>query len=235
MELEGLDTSGCSYLSDESTFCTESLLSTPSFTLMAESLLSPSSTYALLQHFAQNHYYLHKISNNLAPSEVVRPLLKALGRIIGKIVEVKKGKKGKKNTPSLPSAYGKGKNVSKTSSNRVDDENREWTMAFDMSKRSTGPTPVTSIHVPRNQMFGFETAQTSGSDSPLPIAPMLLGPGSRQRAIDNFGVVSFAFYPTGPPVPFVTMLPFYNFLTDSSDTPTCNFNVEEGANNSDSM
>ncbi|KAK7292795.1 hypothetical protein RJT34_15649 [Clitoria ternatea] len=153
----------------------------------------------------------------------------------GKSSKSTREKRGKKNTPSLPSAYGKGKNVSETSSNRVDDENREWTMASDMSERSTGPTPVTSIHVPRNQMSGFETAQTSGSDSPLAIAPVLLGPGSRQRAIDNSGVVPFAFYPTGPPVPFVTMLPFYNFPTDSSDTPTGNFNVEEGTDNSDSV
>ncbi|KAK7292793.1 hypothetical protein RJT34_15647 [Clitoria ternatea] len=147
-------------------------------------------------------------------------------------------KRGKKNSPSLPSpAYGKGKDVSEISSNRVDDENREWTylstMASDMSERSTGPTPVTSIHVPRNKMSGFETAQTSESDSTLPIPAVLLGPGSRQRAIDNSGVVPFAFYPTGPPIPFVTMLPLYNFPTESSDTSTSNFNVEEGADSSD--
>lgn len=148
-------------------------------------------------------------------------------------------KRGRKSTPSVPSAvYGKGKNVSEISSNRIDDENREWTplmtMASDMPDRSIEPATGTTMHVPRHQISGFEAAQTSGSDSQLPISPVLLGPGSRQRGIDNSGVVPFAFYPTGPPVPFVTMLPLYNFPTESSDTSTSNFSVEEGADNSDS-
>ncbi|XP_068470680.1 uncharacterized protein [Phaseolus vulgaris] len=150
-------------------------------------------------------------------------------------------RRGRKNTPSMPfqnPVYGKGKNVSEISSNRVDDENREWTplstVPSDMPERSTWPTSVSSIHVPRNQISSFETAQTSGPDTPLPIAPVLIGPGSRQRAADNSGVLPFTFYPTGPPVPFVTMLPLYNFPTESSDTSTSNFNVEEGADNSDS-
>ncbi|XP_027349927.1 uncharacterized protein LOC113861357 isoform X2 [Abrus precatorius] len=148
-------------------------------------------------------------------------------------------KRGKKNTSSVPSAaYGKGKNVSDISSNLGDDENRQWTSlsstASDMSERSTGPLAVTPMHVPRQQVSGFEVAQTSGSDSLLPVAPMLIGHGSRQRTIDNSGVVPFAFYPTGPPVPFVTMLPLYNFPKESSDISASNFNVEESADNSDS-
>ncbi|BAT98079.1 uncharacterized protein HKW66_Vig0169930 [Vigna angularis] len=150
-------------------------------------------------------------------------------------------RRGRKSTPSVPSqnpVYGKGKNVSENSSNRVDVENREWThlstVPSDMPERGTWPTSGTSIHVPRNQISSFETAQTSGPDSPLPIAPVVIGPGSRPRAVDNSGVLPFTFYPTGPPVPFVTMLPLYNFPTESSDTSTSNFNVEEGADNSDS-
>ncbi|WJX86817.1 hypothetical protein P8452_69075 [Trifolium repens] len=148
-------------------------------------------------------------------------------------------KRGKKSTPSVPAAaYGKGKNVSEISSNRADDENKEWTplltMSSDISDRSTEPATGTSMHVPRHQISGFEAAHTSGSDSPLPIAPVILDPGSRQRAVDNSGVLPFAFYPTGPPVPFVTMLPYYNFPSESSETSTSNFNGEEGAENSDS-
>ncbi|WJX92516.1 hypothetical protein P8452_74144 [Trifolium repens] len=148
-------------------------------------------------------------------------------------------KRGKKSTPSVPAAaYGKGKNVSEISSNRTDDENKEWTplltMSSDISDRSTEPATGTSMHVPRHQISGFEAAHTSGSDSPLPIAPVILDPGSRQRAVDNSGVLPFAFYPTGPPVPFVTMLPYYNFPSESSETSTSNFNGEEGAENSDS-
>ncbi|TKY61266.1 hypothetical protein E2542_SST11116 [Spatholobus suberectus] len=148
-------------------------------------------------------------------------------------------KRGKKNTSLVSSAaYGKGKNASDISSNLVDDENRQWTplstTASVMSERITGPMAVAPLHVPRQQVSGFEVAQTSGSDSVLPMAPVLIGGhGSRQRTVDNSGVVPFAFYPTGPPVPFVTMLPLYNFPTESSDTSARNFNVEEDADNSD--
>ncbi|XP_057439653.1 uncharacterized protein LOC130731386 isoform X2 [Lotus japonicus] len=141
-------------------------------------------------------------------------------------------KRGKKNTPSAPSAsYGKGKNVLETSCNLVDDENWQGTEPADMSERSSGPV-VAPMHTPRQQVSGYEAAQTSGLDSMLP--PMLIGHGSRQRPNDNSGAVPFAFYPTGPPVPFVTMLPFYNFPNESSDTSTSNFNVEEGADSNDS-
>ncbi|XP_058743867.1 uncharacterized protein LOC131616527 isoform X1 [Vicia villosa] len=148
-------------------------------------------------------------------------------------------KRGKKSTSSVSAtAHGKGKNVSETSSNRADDENREWTplltMTSGMSDRSTEPATGLSLQVQRHQISGFEAAQTSGSDSQLPMAPVILGPGSRQRAIDNSGVVPFAFYPTGPPVPFVTMLPFFNFPAESSETSTSSFNGEERAENNDS-
>ncbi|KAF5195173.1 hypothetical protein FRX31_015240, partial [Thalictrum thalictroides] len=33
------------------------------------------------------------------------------------------------------------------------------------------------------------------------------------RATESSGVAAFAFYPTGPPGPFLTMLPLYNFDT----------------------
>ncbi|KAL2345897.1 hypothetical protein Fmac_007182 [Flemingia macrophylla] len=146
-------------------------------------------------------------------------------------------KRGKKNTSSVPStAYGKGKNASDISSNLADDENRQWTplstTASDTSERSTGPMAVGPKHVPRQQVSGFEVAQTSGPDSVAPMAPVLIGHGSRQRTVDNSGVVPFAFYPTGPPIPFVTMLPLYNFPTESSDTSASIFNVEEDADNS---
>ncbi|RDY14753.1 hypothetical protein CR513_00126, partial [Mucuna pruriens] len=147
-------------------------------------------------------------------------------------------KRGKKNTSSVPSAaYEKGKNASDISSNLVDDENRQWTplstTASDMSERSIGPLAVAPMHVPRQQVSGFEGARASGSDSVLPMAPGLIGHGSRQRTVDNSGVVPFAFYPTGPPVPFVTMLPLYNFPTESSDTSARNFNVEEDVDSND--
>ncbi|OIV95048.1 hypothetical protein TanjilG_10868 [Lupinus angustifolius] len=144
-------------------------------------------------------------------------------------------KGGRTNTPPVPS-YGKGKNVFEISSNSVDDENRKGTYpktpTLDVPERSTGLL----MHVPRQQVSSSEAAQTSGSDSVLPIAPMLIGHGSRQRAIDNnSGVVPFAFCPAGPPVPFFTMLPLYNLPTKaSSATSPSNFNVEEVVDNGDS-
>ncbi|VFQ82026.1 unnamed protein product [Cuscuta campestris] len=74
-------------------------------------------------------------------------------------------------------------------------------------------------------------AQTSGSDSMIPIAPMLINPSSQQILADNSpGVI--AFYPTGPPVPFFTMLPVYNIPPKAG---TSHLSGEEGSNdNSDS-
>ncbi|CAL0318058.1 unnamed protein product [Lupinus luteus] len=147
-----------------------------------------------------------------------------------------KEKRGKKNAPSAPSSlHGKGKNVSEISSKRVDDENRELTpvsvVESDIPERSTRGPAVNSMLAPRHQIPAYEVAQTSGSDSPLPVAPMFLGPGSHQRAVDNSGVAPFTFYPTGPPVPFVTMLPLYNLPSESSDTSTSNLSLEGGDSN----
>lgn len=148
-------------------------------------------------------------------------------------------KRGRKNSPSAPSTgYAKGKNMPEISSNIVDVENREWTslstVASDMLERGTGPSAATPLHLPRH-LPGFESAQTSGSDSLIPLTPVLLGPKSRQRSIDNSEVVPFAFYPTGPPVPFI-MFPVYNVPGESgtSDTSVSNFNGDEGMDSIDS-
>ncbi|KAJ9188239.1 hypothetical protein P3X46_003611 [Hevea brasiliensis] len=152
-------------------------------------------------------------------------------------------KRNRKTASSVvPSAFfGKGKNVSEHSSNQADDESQDRnqlsTMCLEMTEKSiVPPSAAATVHDPRHQIPGFETAQTSGSESFIPIAPMLLGPGSRQRTTDNSGVVPFAFYPTGPPVPFVTVLPVYNFPTETgtSGASTSQFSVEEVVDNSDS-
>ncbi|KAJ9171501.1 hypothetical protein P3X46_014860 [Hevea brasiliensis] len=151
-------------------------------------------------------------------------------------------KRNRKTASSVvPSAvFGKGKNVSEHSSNQAEDESKDRTplstVSPEMTERNMVPPSAAAVHVPGHQIPGYETAQTSGSESLIPIAPMLLGPGSRQRTTDNSGVVPFAFYPTGPPVPFVTMLPVYNFNTGTgtSDASTSQFNVEEVVDNSDS-
>lgn len=134
-------------------------------------------------------------------------------------------KRGRKTSSSgVPSAaYGKGKCVSEHSS-QADDDTRDWnlqlTAGTEMAERNTGAQSVAPVQVPRHQLAGFEPAQASGQDSMIPMGPVLLGQGSR----------SVAFYPAGPPIPFVTMLPLYNFSTETSspDASTCHFTPDEG-------
>ncbi|XP_011625756.1 uncharacterized protein LOC18440727 isoform X1 [Amborella trichopoda] len=101
-------------------------------------------------------------------------------------------------------------------------DNREWhpisnVGVSQMTSRTMGPT---SPHARAHQLPNYEPAQVGDSDSMIPIGPMLVAPGSqRQRPMDNPpGVVPFAFYPTGPPVPFVTMVPVYNFPAETGNS-----------------
>ncbi|KAF8413308.1 hypothetical protein HHK36_001286 [Tetracentron sinense] len=163
-----------------------------------------------------------------------------------KVSKSTRDKRGRKTDPSaVPSTvYGKGKGdwqyvgVSVDhASVQADDDNRDWiplsTMGTEIAERNTGPASVASSHVRSHQIHGYEPAQMSGSDSVIPISPMLVSSGSRQRAMDNSGVVPFAFYPTGPPVPFLTMLPVCNFPTETgnSDASSSHFDREEVLDN----
>lgn len=133
-------------------------------------------------------------------------------------------KRGRKTASTA--ASGKGNSVTEHASVQIDD-NRDWnaptTMTVEIPDRSSVSQSVTSLHVPRHQVSGSEEVQTSGSDSMLPMGPVLLGSGSR-------------FYPTGPPVPFFTMLPVYNFPTEAgnADASTSHFSGDETPDNSDS-
>ncbi|KAM6600244.1 hypothetical protein CsatA_019853 [Cannabis sativa] len=158
-----------------------------------------------------------------------------------KVSKSTRERRGRKNAPfSVPSStHGKDKTVSEHSSTQADDDNRDWNslspVATEIAERNPVPQSAASWQVPRHQIPGTEPAQTSGSDL-IPFAPMLLNPNARQRAMDNSGALPFTFYATGPPVPFVTMLPLYNFPTDTgaSDASTSQFGADEVAENSDS-
>ncbi|KAI8022106.1 Poly(A) RNA polymerase cid14 [Camellia lanceoleosa] len=157
-----------------------------------------------------------------------------------KVSKSTREKWGKKTVPAEPSTmHGKGKTVSEHATQPGEDA-RDWnpvsTTGSEMAERSSGPQPVGSLHGLMPHMHGYELVQTSGSDSMMPIAPVLLGPGSQERVMDNSGGVPFTFYPTGPPVPFLTMLPVYNIPPErgTSDTSTSHFGGEEGLDNSDS-
>ncbi|KAL3624400.1 hypothetical protein CASFOL_031068 [Castilleja foliolosa] len=110
-----------------------------------------------------------------------------------------KDKRGKKIIPADQSSYGKGKTMSEHVPDQTENEDTETL------ERNSGPASS-----------GFEVAQPSGSDSMMSFAPMLICPGSRQRMNDNSGMI--AFYPTGPPVPFLTMLPPYNVPSETTGT-----------------
>ncbi|KAF9617850.1 hypothetical protein IFM89_039032 [Coptis chinensis] len=136
-------------------------------------------------------------------------------------------KRGRRTTPSPASStvLGKGKSGWQYEgasvdhgSSRTDDDIREWiplsTMGTEVTETSTGHTCVASQHSQSRQIPSYDSAQVSGSESMLPITPMLVGSHLRHRAMDSSGVVPFAFYPTGPPVPFL----IYNYPTETEDS-----------------
>ncbi|KAI3449263.1 hypothetical protein Pfo_005928 [Paulownia fortunei] len=150
-----------------------------------------------------------------------------------------KEKRGKKVVSmDLATSQGKGKIMTEHVPNQAEDDDQEWgslsNMGTETVERNPESEPVASLQVPRHHMSGFEVAQTSGSDSMIPFAPMLIGPGSRQRMNDNSGLI--AFYPTGPPIPFLTMLPVYNIPpeTGTSDVSSGHFGGDETLENSES-
>ncbi|CAI9785952.1 unnamed protein product [Fraxinus pennsylvanica] len=147
-------------------------------------------------------------------------------------------RRGKKIVAADPViGHGKGKIMSEHTTNQAEDYDQEWialsNVGTDMAEQNPVSQSIASLHVPRHPVPGFEVAQTSGSDSMIPVSPMLIAPGSRQRMMDNNGLV--AFYPTGPPIPFV-MFPVYNIPheTGISDQSTDHFGGDESLDNSDS-
>ncbi|PIN13890.1 Polynucleotide adenylyltransferase [Handroanthus impetiginosus] len=139
-----------------------------------------------------------------------------------------KEKRGKKMVSTdLATGHGKSKFMSEHVPNQAEDDEQEWVsssnMGTEMVERNPASEPVASLQVSGHHMAGFDVAQTSGSDSVIPFAPMLIGPGSRHRMNDNSGLI--AFYPTGPPIPFLTMLPVYNVPpeTGTSDASSGHF------------
>ncbi|GAV66220.1 NTP_transf_2 domain-containing protein [Cephalotus follicularis] len=97
------------------------------------------------------------------------------------------------------------------------DDIGEW---IPLSKLATDPTESTvsgsgtSSRVQTHQIPGYEPAQISGSSSIPLVAQVLAGPESQPKANENHEMLPFAFYPTGPPVPFLTMIPVYNIPTE---------------------
>ncbi|KAK1399458.1 hypothetical protein POM88_009321 [Heracleum sosnowskyi] len=119
---------------------------------------------------------------------------------------------------------------------RAADDSRDWIPL------STVDSEVVEDMVPRNvapflrfhQMPSYGTAQLSGANSLASVAPIPVVNESWQRTSDDNGSLPFAFYPAGPPVPFVTMLPYYGFPseTEASDGSGNHFERDEEFNSS---
>ncbi|KAL0921802.1 hypothetical protein M5K25_008911 [Dendrobium thyrsiflorum] len=109
--------------------------------------------------------------------------------------------------------------ASEPASSHEDDESGGWAStsaaATNMEERVISSAPLMPVHS-RSQLSGYEQEQIRGAESMIPFAPMLVG-GSRQKLAENSGVIPFTFYPTGPPVPFLTMVPVYNFPADGAN------------------
>lgn len=102
-----------------------------------------------------------------------------------------------------------------------EDEHKDWiplaVRGSEVAERSLGSSSLAPAHSHSHHLSGFEPKQLSGSDSMVPMAPMIVSAGSQSRTGDNAGAMPLAFYPTGPPVPFLTKFPFWNFPSESGN------------------
>ncbi|XP_076898695.1 uncharacterized protein LOC143552322 isoform X2 [Bidens hawaiensis] len=96
-----------------------------------------------------------------------------------------------------------------------EEDDQEWVPPMSFGSESVSQT-IAPIHVPRPHDPDTEPAQTSGSSSGIPMGPMIIGSNPRHQ--ENSGGTPLTFYPTGPPVPFLTMLPFYNVPSENGST-----------------
>uniref|UniRef100_A0A7N0T4J0 Polymerase nucleotidyl transferase domain-containing protein n=1 Tax=Kalanchoe fedtschenkoi TaxID=63787 RepID=A0A7N0T4J0_KALFE len=105
------------------------------------------------------------------------------------------------------------------------------TVRTNIIERHTGLPSVAPLNVSRHQIPGSESTLVNGSDV-ISFGPMVLGPGQPKSVSDSGAPLTF--FPTGPPVPFFTMLPLYNFPSETvSSERTSPLVKEEGLNDSD--
>ncbi|KAJ8442094.1 hypothetical protein Cgig2_007932 [Carnegiea gigantea] len=97
----------------------------------------------------------------------------------------------------------------------VDDDHEDWAP---VSTAESVASSVTSSHFDVQRLPGIGPVHMSYPTSVLPFAPVLVRPGPEQSLTHNHGVV--AFYPAGPPVPFVTMVPIQPIYNTPAETST---------------
>ncbi|KAL8494938.1 hypothetical protein ACS0TY_019201 [Phlomoides rotata] len=188
-----------------------------------------------MQDFRSSEVYIEEKSGSsrlspAAQSNSLRSRTSSESSWDGSSVKTPKSTKEKRGKKILPTdstvGHGKGKGMSEHLSKDTDDDDQEW--GSETVDRNPDSEPDFPLHVSRHHIPGFDVAQTSGSDSMMPFAPMLIGSGSGQR---------IAFYPTGPPIPFLTMLPVYNVppKTGTSDASNGHLGGHETLDYSESV
>ncbi|KAK9056128.1 hypothetical protein SSX86_027217 [Deinandra increscens subsp. villosa] len=133
-----------------------------------------------------------------------------------------KEKRGKKTINPIESAM--------SDRFQSEEDDQDWGPPMNFGSESESQT-VSPMHVPRPHGPDFEPAQTSGSTSVIPMGPMIIGSNPRHH-MESSGGTPLTFYPTGPPVPFLTMLPFYNVPSEngSVDASVSRFESMENGN-----
>ncbi|CAM8977470.1 unnamed protein product [Rhodiola kirilowii] len=126
----------------------------------------------------------------------------------GKVSKVTKERRGRKNTPSaIVSAANEGaKLVSEHSLSQLDDDRygKDWKTTENINVGEINE--LLTVYPPcgqKHQPPGIELTQTNGMETAV-------NHFSGQRAADNPIAPPLRFIPTGPPVPFFTMLTVYN-------------------------
>ncbi|CAA7407107.1 unnamed protein product [Spirodela intermedia] len=107
------------------------------------------------------------------------------------------------------------------------DDNREWVplsmMGSDVVERTMDSGSMAPMQVHTIHSLGHESPHSSNSDPMVPIRPVLVSASSQRGTADNTGMLPFAFYPTGPPVPFLAMLPVCHYDSSTSVGSTSHF------------
>ncbi|XP_061360129.1 uncharacterized protein LOC133304161 [Gastrolobium bilobum] len=114
-----------------------------------------------------------------------------------------------------------GKHIDHISAQPDDDSGEricQATIGTDLAECTTAEAVTSDVQ--NHQSANYRQGPMNVSNSNVPNIPVLVGPGSSQRAVDNQELLPFAFHPAGSPVPFNTMymFPLY-YLPHETGTP----------------
>ncbi|KAI3865465.1 hypothetical protein MKW98_025335 [Papaver atlanticum] len=110
-----------------------------------------------------------------------------------KVSKSSRDKRGRRITPvDSCTAYDKDKNrwlyddaSVDNSSSQADEDSKDCIQQTEMVERSIRSTSVASLHCQTHQLPSYETSSMSGSDSMIPLSPMLVGAETSERSSSN--------------------------------------------------